>query len=392
MFSNRFPYQCSSNPLIQLLKEKKRSGKADIIDLTETNPTIAGFNYNKRSVLESLVQPSVMDYHPNPQGLASARSAVADYYKQNGVTIDASSLFLTASTSEAYSYLFKLLLNPDEEVLIPRPGYPLFELLAGLENTKAVEYPLSYSNNEWNIDIEGLNNVISTKTKAIVIVSPNNPTGSYLKPEELSALNRVCHDHDCVLIVDEVFFDYANRKRGDTFQSACLNNKTLTFTVNGISKVLALPQLKLSWILINGPQKQCIEAKSRLEFIADTYLSVSVPVQAATEKLFKLRKDIQGQIIRRIEHNEKLLVDLCNGQSKGIVLKREGGWYAVLRLTNDFIDEEVAYRLLEKDNVFIHPGYFYNFQGDNFLVMSLLPVSNVFHIGVRRVVNRVKII
>lgn len=233
MFSTRFPYQSTSNPLIRLLHEKKSSGVEGIIDLTESNPTAAGFNYDEAAILGSLSQPQVMQYHPDPQGLMAARKVIADYYKQHDITVDTSTLFLTAGTSEAYSYLFKLLLNPGDEVLIPRPSYPLFELLAGLESVHAVEYPLKYYNNEWRIDIEALNNSVSNKTRAVIIVSPNNPTGSYLKPDELQFINQVCRNHNCALIVDEVFFDYASRKWGREAQSACRNKEALTFVLSG---------------------------------------------------------------------------------------------------------------------------------------------------------------
>lgn len=201
--------------------------------MTESNPTAAGFNYDEAAILGSLSQPQVMQYHPDPQGLMAARKVIADYYKQHDITVDTSTLFLTAGTSEAYSYLFKLLLNPGDEVLIPRPSYPLFELLAGLESVHAVEYPLKYYNNEWRIDIEALNNSVSNKTRAVIIVSPNNPTGSYLKPDELQFINQVCRNHNCALIVDEVFFDYASRKWGREAQSACRNKEALTFVLSG---------------------------------------------------------------------------------------------------------------------------------------------------------------
>ena len=388
MFSTRFPYQSSSNPLIQLLHEKKSSGGEDVIDLTESNPTVVGFDSDEAAILESLSQPSAMHYHPDPQGLISARRVIVNYYQQHALSVDLSSLFLTAGTSEAYSYLFKLLLNPGEEVLIPRPSYPLFELLAGLESVQAVEYPLMYCNNEWRIDIEALNNSVSNKTRAVIVVSPNNPTGSYLKPNELEAVNQVCRDHGCALIVDEVFFDYASRKRGRPVQSACQNKEVLTFVLSGISKVLALPQLKMSWILVSGPTGLCAEARNRLEFIADTYLSVSAPVQVAAEELFKFRKDIQVQIINRVEKNEELLVSICEAQSKCNVLKREGGWYAVLRIEDGYSDEEVAYQLLKEDNVFIHPGYFYNFTSRDFIVLSLLPQPHLFQEGINKLIER----
>jgi len=388
MFASRFPYRDTANSLTKVLAEKQENG-IKVIDLTESNPTRAGFRYDEKLVLTSLSQPGVMAYNPSPQGVLDARQAVAGYYRNHGHEIDPSDVFLCASTSEAYAYLFKLLADPGDEVLIPRPGYPLFELLAGLESVHTVEYPLKYENT-WYIDAETLNNSISNRTKAIVVVSPNNPTGSYLKSAELKALNRICTDHNCALIVDEVFLDYRNRSHHQKVLSSCVNNDALTFTLSGFSKILALPQLKMSWIVISGPQRLCDEAKARLEFIADTYLSVSSTIQTAADSLFGLQESIQSQIIGRVEENGKMLDALFDDGHHLDLLYREGGWYAVARIKKEIQDEQLTNQLLEFDDVYVHPGYFYNFAGNDHIVISLLPEQHLFQTGINRLDARLK--
>ncbi|MEJ2636949.1 MAG: pyridoxal phosphate-dependent aminotransferase [Calditrichia bacterium] len=382
MFSERSRWPMSPNPLISLL-EKKRNAGEQIFDLTESNPTRAGFQYDPDVILGALNAPRSLIYEPSPQGLPETRRAIAGYYQDRGVPVDPDSLFLTASTSEAYAFLFKLLANPGDEILIPAPGYPLFEFLSQLESVKFHSYPSSYdSENGWQIDLEILSATISTKTVAIVVVNPNNPTGVYLKEYEFEFINQLCMDHKLALIIDEVFWDYRTATHLKNISEGLNNPRALTFVLNGFSKLLGLPQLKLGWIHLNGPEELRSEARARLEIIADTYLSVSTPVQHAAERLFTQKDTIQEQILSRIQTNLFFLNEETPKAPGWHVLRREGGWYAVLQIPEHISDEEMTINLLEKENVLIHPGYFYDFPGDNCLVLSLLTAVDIFREGV----------
>lgn len=382
MFVSRIPFDTPENPLITLLHEKKSRGEV-IFDLTESNPTKAGLSYPQAQIIAALSNKDVLKYQPSAQGMKEAREAIARYYAEIGCEIDPEYLFITASTSEAYSYLFKLLTAPGDDVLIPAPSYPLFEMLAGFESVHSVSYPLKYNDRCWHIDPKAVNDTVSNNTRAVIVISPNNPTGSYLKQHELNDLNRVCSDHDCALIVDEVFLDYTSRCFKHDIISACKYKDVLTFVLNGFSKILALPQLKLSWIYINGPEQLRKEARRRLEFIADTYLSVSAPVQVGAAKLLEQRQVIQTSVIERIECNDKILRGVCSAADGFRVLVREGGWYAMVEV--DRADIQWAYAFLKKLNVFVHPGYFYNASPSS-IVLSLLPQPAVFHEAINRLV------
>jgi len=383
MFSNRFDWHSPSNALGRLLDQKKAAGKA-IFDLTQSNPTRAGFAYDREAILDALRQPDALVYAPDARGLASARQAVAGYYLSLGPRIDTERLFLTASTSEAYGLLFKLLGDPGDEVLIPRPGYPLLSYLARFEGLRPVSYPLRYDDAEgWRLDLEVLSALITSKTRAVIVVNPNNPTGSYIKADELAALDAVCGRHDLALIVDEVFADYAAAEAPPQRVTTAAGRTTaLCFVLNGFSKMLALPQLKLGWIVVGGDPKKADSACARLEALLDFYLSVSAPVQHAAGRLLGLRRAIQDQILSRLDQNSRYLDRLVERTPNFRALRREGGWYAVVEIRDALGDEERVVQLLNQTDTLAHPGYFYDFNREGFVVISLLPPPDLFQAGV----------
>lgn len=390
MFSHRVKRNQTMNRLSRALEAKKAAG-APLLDLTESNPTRSGIRYEGEEIFRALVQPGSLLYQPQPQGLLSARQAVADYYGERGVSVKADSLILASGTSEAYGCLFKLLANPGDEVLVPVPGYPLLEVLTELESVRQVPYRLLYEEPRgWRIDMERLRNTISNRTVAIVSVSPNNPTGSFLKVDELADIGELCREFGLALIVDEVFADYGSGTDKDRVQSAAAHRTALTFTLNGFSKVVGLPQLKLAWIHVSGPEALCRQAREHLEFITDAYLTVATPVQLAASDILRQRGMIQVQILSRIEANGLMVEKQMDTVPSCRVLRREGGWYAVLRLPDDWADEDVALQLLEEDGVLVHPGYFYDFPSGSFLVISLLTPVETFREGVMRLAARLR--
>jgi len=302
--------------------------------------------------------------------------------------IDSESLFLTSSTSEAYACIFKLLCDPGDTVLVPRPSYPLFEFLAKLESVKLDAYRLTYHPGiGWQIDMEHVKSLTTPRTRAIILVNPNNPTGSYIKPHEIEAITAWCSRQNLAIIADEVFLDYAAASSPSKAASTAGNADVLTFTLSGISKILGLPQLKLGWVQVNGSEKILKAACCRLEMIIDTYLSLSTPVQIALPELMKTRQFFQNQVIARIETNFSCLQKACPPAGIRIFL-REGGWYAVIAIQAGISDEDMVCKLLETDHVLIHPGYYYDFYEEDCLVMSLLTQSDIFTEGVRRLVSR----
>lgn len=398
MFSNRIRWGAAANRLMRALEAKRAAG-AELLDLTESNPTRAGFRYEEGPILEALARPEALRYEPDPRGLPTARRAVAGYYRERGRPVEEGSLVLASGTSEAYAWLFKLLADPGDEVLVPKPGYPLLEVLTALESVRLARYPLRYGETRgWSVDRERLRDSISTRTRAVVAVSPNNPTGNFLKEDELAAIGSLCRQFGLALIVDEVFGDYgADPDEGREevpaarrVESAVNQRETLTFVLNGFSKILGLPQVKLAWIQVSGPEGPAREAGERLEFIADAYLSVSTPVQQAAPALLRGRGAIQAQIRRRLAENAGFLQRRSAGVPLCRVLKREGGWYAVLALAERAPGEDLALGLLERDGVLVHPGYFYDFPSEGFLVVSLLTPADVFREGVERVLARLQ--
>jgi alanine-synthesizing transaminase len=374
MFSNRLDWNLPPNEISALLDAKRRDGVA-ILDLTESNPNRAGIRLPDQEVLQPLSSTDSLQYEPCAAGLARARQAVADYYSAAGLQVHPDRIVLTASTSEAYSFLFKLLMNPGDNVLVPRPSYPLFEHLAALESVKVDPYSLRYQEGWW-IDME----TIRRRARAIVVVNPNNPTGSYLKKSEWHRLAAICHANQIALISDEVFSDYSFAPDPDRVPSVAANQEILSFALGGLSKLVGLPQMKLGWILVSGPRQQ--EALDRLHWIADTYLSVSAPVQHAAAHWLSLRSGFQARLIERLDHNLALARASCE------VLDLEGGWYATLRLPCTLSDQQWAINLLREDNVLVQPGYFYDFQQDSLLVVSLLTPPEVFAEGIHRIRER----
>ena len=388
MFSSRLSWNPSTNRITRSIEALKRSG-AELVDLTETNPTAAGFDYDSAAVCLAISAPAILEYHPSPRGLIPARQAVVDYYRHHGKAIDRETVFLTSSTSESYACLFKLLCDPEDTVLAPQPSYPLFDFLAGLESVNLEAYQLRYQpDTGWQIDLDQIKSLTTPRTRAIILVNPNNPTGSYIRPHERDQLTLWCRDHDLALIVDEVFLDYVSTQSPDASLSFAGNSGALTFTLSGISKVLGLPQFKLGWIQVSGPQPLCVSACNNLEMISDTYLSASTPVQVALPALMAQRDFFQNQVITRIETNYKYLNAACDRLTTGRMLERKGGWTAVIAMQNGISDEDMVCRLLDSDHVLVHPGYFYDFEEDGCLVISLLTRPDRLMTGIDRLVSR----
>jgi alanine-synthesizing transaminase len=380
MFSSRFHWDTRPNRLTQALAARRAAG-AHILDLTESNPTHAGLTYPE-DLLAALADPRALRYDPAPAGMARARDAVAAYYSARGKTADPARILLTASTSEAYAYLFKLLTDPGDEILVPRPSYPLFEFLAAMESVAVRQYPLVYDG-VWSIDIDALAHEVNERTRAIVLVNPNNPTGSYVKRAELEALVRICRERDLALISDEVFSDFAfaqDPRRAGSLAELC---DCLVFSMSGLSKVAGLPQMKLGWMVVNGPGSLRDRAFDKLEWIADTYLSVATPVQYAAAALLAWADDPQRQISGRTACNLERLRRSLAGTSAG-VLSPEGGWYAVVQVPRIRTEEEWTLELLQGHDVLVQPGFFYDFPSEAFLIVSLLTIEREFGEGVHR--------
>jgi alanine-synthesizing transaminase len=385
MFSNRTNWKLTRNRLTEALEEARSSG-ARVLDLTISNPTRAGLHYSEPEILQSLASPQSMDYDPRPKGLPSARAAVADYYQtQHGIqNLDPERLILTTSTSEGYSFVFRLLCNPGDELLVPKPSYPLFEFLADLHDVKLIPYPLIYDHG-WQTDFPSLQQAVSKRTRGVVVVHPNNPTGSYAHPQEQESLNRFCREHELALIADEVFLDYAHDRAPR--QSFVANQDVLTFTLSGVSKISALPQMKVAWIVTSGPAPHVEAAQARLEVIADTYLSMNAPIQWATPALLDQRENIQRQLLDRVLSNLAELDRQLAQQKTCQRLSVEGGWYAVLRVPVIQTDEELAVDLLRRKAVLVHPGHFYDFPSDGYLVLSLITSQVEFKEGIARLLE-----
>jgi aspartate/methionine/tyrosine aminotransferase len=310
---------------------------------------------------------------------------VAGYYRERGdFTPHIENIVLTASTSEGYSFVFRLLCEPGDEVLVPVPSYPLFEYLASLEDVRPVGYQLFYDHG-WHLDLHSLEKAITARSRAVVVVNPNNPTGSYVSESAKQAMNELCSRHHLALIVDEVFLDY--QLRGDTRASFVGNREVLTFTLSGLSKIVALPQMKLAWIAISGPEELAAAASARLEVIADTYLSVGTPVQVAAPALLELRSAAQAELRDRIRQNLDLLDAQLARQPQCSRLHLEGGWYAVLRVPAIGSDEDLALALLEQHSVLVHPGHFFDFQQEGYLVVSLITPTADFATGAAKILT-----
>jgi alanine-synthesizing transaminase len=368
--------------------DAKRAAGETILDLTESNPTAAGFHYPAETILSALTDPRSLRYEPAAAGMPAARAAVSEYYVGLAAhPVSPERILLTASTSEAYAFVFKLLADPGDEVLVPTPSYPLFDYLAALDSVRAVQYPLGY-NGSWTIDFDALSRSITPRSRAIVLVNPNNPTGSFLKRQELDPLLKLCREHNLALVSDEVFADYALDDDARLVRSLTGLEEVLTFCLSGLSKVAALPQLKLGWIVTGGPPPDREKAFERLELVADTYLSVSAPVQWAAPALLGLRGQLQQQILGRVRANRNFLVSQIGPTSPWKLLATEGGWYAVLEAPRIHSEEEWVLNLLSGDGVLVQPGFFFDFEREAFLVISLLTEEDIFRAGIRRILVR----
>jgi alanine-synthesizing transaminase len=381
MFSQRTNWKLSPNKYTKALEEARATG-TPFFDLTISNPTQSGLRYDEKAILAAFQNAKSLSYEPEAKGLLAARQEVARYYKEDhGAVIDPESLLLTTSTSEAYSYVFRLLCNPQDEILVPKPSYPLFDFLGNLQDVALIPYPLEYAHG-WFVDFHSLIRAITPRTRAVLLVHPNNPTGSYVQPEEVQQLNALCRERSLALIVDEVFLDYslADGNR----QTFVANRGSLTFSLSGLSKIAALPQMKVAWVATTGPQALVRPALDRLEIIADTYLSLNAPTQWAFPALLEQRRMLQPQLIDRLRENWNCLRGLSAGSEFFQVLDTQGGWYAVLRVPGNRSDEDLAIQLLQRAHVLVHPGHFYDFPSDGYLVASLIAQPGNFRQGISR--------
>lgn len=385
MFSDRTNWRLAHNRFTQALDQARADG-ATVVDLTLANPTRAGLHYDERAILGALAQPQALDYDPQPKGLRTAREAVARYYRETAAVRDLNpdDLVLTTSTSEGYSYVLRLLCNDGEEILVPKPSYPLFEFLADLQDVKLVPYPLLYDHG-WQIDFHSLEKAVSAQTRGLVLVHPNNPTGSYVQQHEATLLNAFCREHGLALVVDEVFRDYA--LDGKPRPSFAANQDVLTFTLSGLSKIAGLPQMKVAWIASSGPQPSVTAAMALLEVIADTYLSMNAPLQWATPVLLQQRMIIQRQLLQRVTANLEELDRQLAQQKNCQRLIVDGGWYAVLRVPVTRTDEDLAIELVREKSVLVHPGHFYDFPNDGYLVLSLIVPTREFAEGISKLLG-----
>lgn len=378
-FSARTHWDTEESELSRALRERRAAG-LPIIDLTASNPTHCGFTYDEAGILAALGDPRMLDYDPDPRGMRGAREAVVRYYQDHGCTVPLEQLVLTTSTSEAYSYLFRLLADPGDEILIAQPRYPLFDFLAKLEDIRLTPFPLFYDHG-WHLDHESLRRAITPRTRAIVLVHPNNPTGHFTGAPERIALEQLCVDHGLALIVDEVFLDYGfGAAPAASFASG--EHPALTFVLSGLSKVAGLPQMKAAWIAAFGPVGLLASALERLEIVADTFLSMNAPIQRALPLWLADRHALQQQIRERVSGNLRHLDEALAAQQMVSRLEIEAGWYAVLRVPALAPDEEVAVDLVRRHGVSVHPGSSFGLAGSGWLVVSLLARAQEFGSGI----------
>jgi aspartate/methionine/tyrosine aminotransferase len=383
MFSDRTAWNLEPNLLSKALADRLTCGKP-VIDLTESNPTKCGFHFEAERILGALNDPASLNYEPVAEGLLPARHAVVDYYRSRNCAVNVNDIFLTTSTSEAYSFLFRTLCNPGDEVLIPQPGYPLFNFLADIQDVATAPYPLIYDYG-WQIDFQALQRAITPRTRAIVVVNPNNPTGHFCKAEDMLRLNQICVEGDLALIADEVFLDFSFGK--DISPTFASNSEALTFTLSGLSKISGLPQMKIAWLVTTGPETLKQQAVARLEMIADTYLSMNTPMQLALSALLELRHNFQQQCLARTRNNLAQLDKALSAQRLCTRLNLEGGWYAVVKVPVSGSDDGLALELLNTRGVYVHPGHFYDFPADGYLVVSLITPERPFAIGMEALVG-----
>ncbi len=381
MFSDRIEYPFKTNELTKLIESVD---KKKLINLSESNPTKAGL-IHKKDILSCFSKKKNLKYEPDPKGIKEAREVIFDYYREKDIILSTDDIVITSGTSEAYSFIFKILCNPFDNILIPQPGYPLFDYLASLEMVKTKPYKLEYTHNiGWKIDFDFLISQIDEKTKAIVLINPNNPTGSYISEEEKKEIINIAKKYNLALISDEVFFDY--NIDGKNYNSFAGNKECLTFVLSGISKILALPQMKLSWIVISGKEEIKKEAIERLELVSDTFLSVSIPIQNALKEFFKYGEKLKSKIISRVKENYFILQEYFNN-SPVRVLNTSGGWSTILELPRIISEEEWIKRLLLEENCLVYPGYFFDFEREAFCSLSLIVEQNLLIKGIEKIMQ-----
>ena len=387
MFSSRVPGELALNRLSNAIAGLQAAGRP-LLDLTSTNPTTVGIEYPD-DCLAPLAGEAARTYRPEPFGLPAARRAVAADYARRGISVADTRVVLTASTSEAYSLLFKLLCAPDgDQVLVPAPSYPLFDHLTRLDGVTSRPYALEY-HGRWELDEHTVDDAWTDRTRAVLAVSPNNPTGSVLSEAELAALAARCAARDAALILDEVFADYEFREH-DLGPGPRSTPVALTFRLGGLSKSAGLPQVKLGWLAVEGPDDLVRGALERLEVICDTYLSVSTPVQIAAPALIERGGVVREQIRRRILANLEVLRVAAAVDPSVELLDTAGGWSAVLRIPSRHTEEDVVVDLVQTCGTLVHPGFFFDFPREAFLVFSLLPAPSVFAEGVGRVLEHLR--
>jgi aspartate/methionine/tyrosine aminotransferase len=387
MFSDRVPRDLTANRLARAVASM-RAERRPYIDLTLSNPTHAdaAIEYPD-DLLAPLADPRGLVYSPSPAGDPAARHAIARDYARRGIDVPAERIVLTASTSDAYSLIFKLLANAGDEVLVPRPSYPLFEHLGRLDLVSTRPYDLDIHAG-WSIDFASVEAALTPRARAALIVSPNNPTGSFVTADELDRLAAVCAPRGVAVVADEVFADYELEPGAAAAAGhVAARRDILSFSLGGLSKSVGLPQVKLGWIAVGGPEAIVRAALERLEHIADTYLAVSTPVQVAAPALLERGGAIRARIAQRIAANHRALVAQAAEVSSWSVLRSGGGWYGVVQVPSIEYEEDLVVRLLMENHVLAHPGYFFDFPRESFLIVSLLPAVESFANGLQRVVQ-----
>ena len=386
MFASRLRHGPGRNRLAQAL-DRRRSSGLPVIDLTESNPTRAGFSY-PGELLSPLAQPRALRYDPSPLGLLDARRAVSNDFRRRGAAVPPERIVLTASTSEAYSLLFKLLCGAGDTVLAPRPSYPLLEHLTDLDNVALDAYSLEF-HGRWSLDMDAIaRTVVAKQARAIIVVSPHNPTGSVLTRAEQEQLAALASQHDAALIADEVFADYPLGNQ--TVTCVLSESDALTFRLGGLSKTVGLPQVKLGWIAVSGANSVVSDALERLETICDAYLSVSTPVQLAAADLLAAGAAVRTEIQERVRRNYRTLGETMAAHPACSVLPAEAGWYAVVQIPAIKPEETLVVELLERAGLLVHPGYFFDFEREAFLVLSLLPEPAMFSSATSRLFTEIE--
>jgi len=384
-FSSRLPATLETNRLTSAVDQMRRDGRA-FIDLTGSNPTRAGFDY-PADLLAPLGNATGLEYRPSPLGIAFARKAVADDYRRQELDVSPDRLVLTASTSDAYSMLFKLLTDAGDEVLVPRPSYPLFDHLTRLDLVTPVPYDLEY-HGRWSVDLDSVSRAITNRTRAVLAVSPNNPTGSFVTRDEMTRLAAMCAPRGIAIIADEVFAQYELEPGAFAAAGhAIAVHDALAFALGGLSKSVGLPQVKLGWIAAAGPTHLVDAALQRLEIICDTYLSVATPVQLALPALIARGAHVRAQIADRVRANYARVQAIVANVPSCRVLRADGGWYAILHVPSFQSEEDLVVSLLTEDGVLVHPGFFFDFPRESYLVVSLLTPDDALRDGVGRVLR-----